>query len=151
MSWADGRLYVEVKDMDPAATVAEAERAGLLPRVFFWSPDPARLGKLRGLSDDVAIMVERASFSGIMTAVDALRPTIIQFDAEHDDLGEIETCRKAGVAPMIKYFGSDPDIFEKIIRLRPALINLDRPDVFLVAYRIVTDHGRPAGQTKTGA
>src|SRR6266704_2478997 len=50
---ADGRLYVEVKDTDPAVTVAEAERTGLLPRVFFWSPDPARLGKLRGLSDDV--------------------------------------------------------------------------------------------------
>jgi glycerophosphoryl diester phosphodiesterase len=147
---ADGRLYVEVKDMDPAVTVAEAERAGLLPRVFFWSPDPARLGKLRGLSDDVPVMAERGSFSSIVETIDALRPTIIQLDAEHDDLGEIETCRKAGVAPMIKYFGSDPAIFEKIIRLRPALINLDRPDVFLSAYWIVTGQGRPVGQTIAG-
>jgi glycerophosphoryl diester phosphodiesterase len=43
---------------------------------------------------------------------------------------------------MIKYFGSDPAIFQKIIRLRPALINLDRPDVFLAAYRIVAGQGR---------
>lgn len=147
---ADGRLYVEVKDTDPAVTVAEAERAGLLPRVFFWSPDPARLGKLRGLSDDVPVMAERGSFSSIVEAVDALRPTIIQFDAEHDDLGEIETCRRAGVAPMVKYFGSDPAIFERIIRLRPALINLDRPDVFLAVYWIVTGQGRPVGQTIAG-
>jgi hypothetical protein len=105
---ADGRLYIEVKDTDPAVTVAAAARAGLLSRVFFWSPDPARLGKLRGLSDDVPVMAERGSFSSIVEAVDALRPNIIQFDAEHDDLGEIETCRKAGVAPMIKYFGPIP-------------------------------------------
>jgi glycerophosphoryl diester phosphodiesterase len=148
---ADGRLYVEVKDTDPAATVAAAERAGLLPRVFFWSPDPVRLGKLRGLSDDVAIMVERDSFSSIIAAVDALRPTIIQFDAEHDDLGEIETCRQAGVVPMVKYFGSDPAVFERIIRLRPSLINLDRPDVFVAAYWIVTGQGRPARQIVAGA
>jgi glycerophosphoryl diester phosphodiesterase len=144
---ADGRLYVEVKDTDPAVTVAAAERAGLLPRVFFWSPDPVRLRKLRSLSDDVAIMVERGSFSSIMAAVDALRPTIIQFDAEHDDLAEIETCRNAGVVPMIKYFGSDPVIFERIIRLRPALINLDRPDVYLAAHWVVTGQGRPVRQT----
>jgi glycerophosphoryl diester phosphodiesterase len=144
---ADGRLYVEVKDTDPAVTLAEVRRAGVLPRVFFWSPDPARLIKLRGLSDDVAVMAERGSFSSIVEAVDALRPSIIQFDAEHDDLGEIETCRKAGVAPMIKYFGSDPAIFETIIRLRPALINLDRPDVFLAAYSIVTGQGRPIART----
>lgn len=147
---ADGRLYVEVKDTDPAVTVTAAERAGFLPRVFFWSPDPTRLGKLRGLSDDVAIMVERGSFSSIMEAVDALRPNIIQYDAEHDDLGEIETCREAGLVPMIKYFGSDPAIFERIIRLRPALINLDRPDVFLAAYWIVTGQGRPDRQTIAG-
>jgi glycerophosphoryl diester phosphodiesterase len=95
-------------------------------------------------------MAERGSFSSIVEAIDALRPTIIQFDAEHDDLGEIETCRKAGVAPMIKYFGSDPAIFESIIRLRPALINLDRPDVFLVAYWIVTGQARPVGQAIAG-
>jgi glycerophosphoryl diester phosphodiesterase len=147
---ADGRLYVEVKDTDPAATVAAAEQAGLLPRVFFWSPDPARLRKLRGISNDVAIMVERDSFSSITAAVDALRPTIIQFDAEHDDLGEIETCRKAGIVPMIKYFGSDPAIFESIIRLRPSLINLNRPDVFLAAYWVVTGQGRPVRQAIAG-
>ncbi len=147
---ADGRLYVEVKDTDPAVTVAEAERTGLLPRVFFWSPDPARLGKLRGLPDEVQVMAERGSFSSIEETVETLRPTIIQFDAEHDDLGEMDACRKAGVAPMIKYFGSDPAIFERIIRLRPALINLDRPDVFLAAYWIVTGQGKPVRQTIAG-
>ena len=51
---------------------------------------------------------------------------------------------------MIKYFGSDPAIFERIIRLRPSLINLDRPDVFLAAYWIVTGQGRPVRQTIAG-
>ncbi|SDR55584.1 glycerophosphoryl diester phosphodiesterase [Rhizobiales bacterium GAS191] len=134
---ADGRLYVEVKDTDPAATVAEVKRAGLLSRVFFWSPDPSRLAELRRLSDDMQIMVERESFSSVHEAIQILRPTIVQFEAEMSVPSEIEACRRAGVAPMVKYFGSDEGVFERIIRLKPALINLNRPDIFLAAYASV--------------
>ena len=51
---AEGYLYVEIKDADPAATLAEIERVGILSRVFFWSADATLLFALRALSGDGA-------------------------------------------------------------------------------------------------
>jgi glycerophosphoryl diester phosphodiesterase len=138
---AEGQLYIEIKDADPAATLAEVRRMGMLPRVFFWSPDATRLAALRESSHEARIMVERNSFAAIRDAIEALRPAIIQFDAVSDDLGEIDDCRRAGISAMVKYFGVDPAVFERIIRLKPDMINLDRPDVFLAAYARVIDNG----------
>ena len=67
-----------------------------------------------------------------------LRPAIVQFDSAHDDLGEIGACRQAGIAAMVKYFGADLAVFERIIRLKPDMINLDRADIFVAAYAKVT-------------
>ena len=145
LAGADGRLYIEIKNADPAAVVAKVDNAGLLPRVFFWSPCPARLAALRDLPEDVRIMVERSSFPAIQDAIEALRPAVIQFDAMHDDLREIAACRRLGVAAMIKYFGADPAVFERLIRTKPDLINLDRPDVYLAAYARVTDQALDYG------
>jgi glycerophosphoryl diester phosphodiesterase len=131
---AEGQLYVEIKDADPATTLAEVERAGILSRVFFWSADATLLLALRALSGEARIMVERDKFATIREAVEAIRPAIVQFDLVHDDLGAIDACRQAGIAAMVKYFGADPAVFERIIRLKPDMINLDRADIFVAAY-----------------
>jgi glycerophosphoryl diester phosphodiesterase len=135
---AEGQLYVEIKDADPTTTLAEVERAGILSRVFFWSADATLLLALRALSGEARIMVERDKFATIREAVEAIRPAIVQFDLVHDDPREIDACRQAGIAAMVKYFGADPAVFERIIRLKPDMINLDRADVFLAAYAKVT-------------
>ena len=135
---AEGYLYVEIKDADPAATLAEIERVGILSRVFFWSADATLLFALRALSGEARILVERDNFATIRDAIEALRPAIVQFDSAHDDLGEIGACRQAGISAMVKYFGADPDVFEWIIRLKPDMINLDRADIFVAAYAKVT-------------
>ena len=135
---AEGQLYIEIKDADPAATLAEVERMGVLHRVFFFSTDATRLAELRSFSGDVRIMVERDQFPTIQDAVEALRPAIVQFNWAHDDLEVIGDCREAGIAAMVKYFGADAAVFERIIRLKPDMINIDRPDVFLAAYAKVT-------------
>jgi glycerophosphoryl diester phosphodiesterase len=110
----------------------------ICPESFFGSADATRLFALRALSDDARIMVERDNFVTIGEAIEALRPAIVQFDSAHDDLGEIGACREAGIAAMVKYFGADPAVFERIIRLNPDMINLDRPDIFVAAYAKVT-------------
>ena len=132
---ADGQLYIEIKDADPAATLAEVERMGMLARVFFWSPDATRLAAIRSLSGDARIMVERDNFPTIRDAIEALRPAIVQFDWANDDLEEIDDCHEAGIAAMVKYFGADATVFERIIRLKPDMINVDQPEVFLATYR----------------
>jgi glycerophosphoryl diester phosphodiesterase len=139
----EGQLYIDFKDADPAATVAEINRMGMLTRVFFSSSDAIQLAALRGLSDDVRIMVERNNFATLRNATEALMSVIVQFDWVNDNLEEIGDCRQAGVATMVKYFGADPAVFERIIRRKPDIINLDRPDVFLVTYAKVT--GRAFG------
>lgn len=133
-----GQLYIDIKDADPTATVAEVNRMGMLARVFFSSSDALQLAALRALSDDVRIMVERNNFATLRNAIEAPRPAIVQFDWVNDDLEGIDDCRQAGVVTMVKYFGADPGVFERIIRRKPDLINLDRPDVFLVTYAKVT-------------
>jgi glycerophosphoryl diester phosphodiesterase len=134
----EGQLYVEIKDADPARTLAEVERAGILSRIFFWSADATLLFALRGLSGRARIMVERDSFATIRDAIEVLRPAIVQFHSAQDDLGEIDRCRRARVTAMVKYFGADPAVFEHIIRLKPDMINVDRADIFLAAYAKVT-------------
>lgn len=134
----EGQLYIDFKGADPAATVAEVNRMGMLARVFFSSSDATQLAALRGLSDDVRIMVERNNFATLRDATEALRPAIVQFDWVNDNLDEIGDCHQAGVATMVKYFGADRAVFERVIRRKPDIINLDRPDVFLVAYANVT-------------
>ena len=138
---ADGHLYIEIKDADPSVVLAEVERARMLSRVFFWSPDARLLSRLRRLSGDVRIMVERGAFATLGDAIQALRPAVVQWDWERDDPREIEACRWAGVAAMVKYFGSDRRAFANVIHLKPDLINLDRPDVFLAAYAATTGAG----------
>ena len=143
---AEGQLYIEIKDADPSLVLAEVELARMLSRVFFWSPDAKLLSRLRRLSGDARIMVERAAFATPDDAIQALHPAVVQWDWERDDAGEIATWRRAGVAAMVKYFGSERRDFVNIINLKPDLINLDRPDVFLAAYAAVTGAG---GQQST--
>jgi len=138
---AEGQLYIEIKDADPSVVLAEVERARMLSRVFFWSPDAKLLSRLRRLSGDARIMVERGAFATLGDAIQALHPAVVQWDWERDDAGEIATWRRAGVAAMVKYFGSERRDFVNIINLKPDLINLDRPDVFLAAYAAVTGAG----------
>ena len=85
-----------------------------------------------------AIWSSATTLPRIRDAIEALRPVIVQFDSAHDDLGEIGACRQAGIAAMVKYFGADPAVFERIIRLKPDMINLDRADIFVAAYAKVT-------------
>jgi glycerophosphoryl diester phosphodiesterase len=147
---AEGQLYIEIKDADPAATLAEVERMDILRRVFFWSPDATRLAVLRSLSDDLRIMVKRNNFPTIRDAVEALRPAIVQFNWARDDRKGIDDCHEAGIAVMVKYFGANTAVFERIIRLKPDMINLDRPDVFLATYAKVTGKALGASLSKAG-
>ncbi|MBB5752262.1 glycerophosphodiester phosphodiesterase family protein [Prosthecomicrobium pneumaticum] len=133
----DGGLYVEVKAGDAAAIVAMVEAAGALPRSFFWSPDPAIRAALRALGPKVRLMAQRTPYPSLDAAIAAEGAAIVEFDPDCDDLGEIAACRTQGAEAMIKYFGADPAEMARLIRLRPDRMNLDRPDIFLAAYRAV--------------
>ena len=117
--------------------IACVEKAGALDRCIFWSPSKKILRGLRAVSPAARLMAPRTPYANLDAAIADYGAAIVEFDAEVDDLDEIETCRARGVEAMIKYFGDDRAEMERLIRLRPDRVNIDRPDIFLAGYRTV--------------
>jgi glycerophosphoryl diester phosphodiesterase len=130
-----GGLYIEVKEGSAAAIVSVVEKARALDRCFFWSPVETIRRELRAVSRDVRLMVQRSPYSSLEAAIAACDAAIVEFDPEADDLSEIPDCRARNVESMIKYFGGDRSEMARLLRFRPARVNIDRPDIFLAAYR----------------
>lgn len=126
------KLYIENKSVAPEKLVAAVEALDFLDDCFFWSADPALLAGMRAASP-------RARIKAGLNDPETLAPAIIEMEME-DYLIHAPAVAARGVVPMLQYFGDDPAMFEKVVAIRPALINLDRADLLLASLRCSATH-----------
>lgn len=74
-------------------------------------------------------MVRRQDHPSLEAALDALSPGMIEFLPD-DPLHEIAALRGSHIRRMVAYMGRDPAVFDRLIDLRPDLVNLDKPFAF---------------------
>ncbi|SLN75092.1 glycerophosphodiester phosphodiesterase family protein [Roseisalinus antarcticus] len=126
----DGGLYLELKDAAPGQVWAAVQAAGLEQRCFFWSFDMDLLRALRQDSAAARIMVRREDHPSLDVALATLAPAIIEFRPDAD-AAEVAALRDGPVASMIAYMGRDGDVFDRIVDMRPDMVNLDQPFAFV--------------------
>jgi glycerophosphoryl diester phosphodiesterase len=127
---SSGGLYIELKAAEPYAVLEAVRAADMLGRCFFGCTDPAVMRALRALSADAILMARRCDFESLEAAIADCNSQIIELDVNQDDLGEIEACRRLGVATMIYDQTHQIEQLEALAALSPDYVNLDRPDMF---------------------
>ena len=130
-----GRLYIEPKQVDPAALLSAVQEAGMMDRCFFGSVEPQTMRDLRRLSPDAMLMARRCDFGSLEAAIADSRSQIVEFDSAVDDLDELEDCRRLGVRSMVHDRARDLASMDRLVDIGPDLVNLDRPDLFKRAMR----------------
>ncbi len=128
----DRRLYIENKCVPPDEVLAVVEEEGFLDRCFFWSPDDALQDELRARSQHARIKVNLGRYSSVAELRDHLNPAICELGVD-DYSAARDELEAAGIVPMMQYFGDDPAVFDRIVDLRPRMLNLDRSDLLRAA------------------
>lgn len=128
------RMYIENKCADPEKIVALVEAMGFADRCFHWSPDQELQARMRAISPTARIKSSRDHYPSMAALREHLSPAIaeILFEAYERHAPDAE---RLGLVPMLHYFGDEPAVFEKIVALRPPMINLNRADLLLAALR----------------
>ena len=144
LQMARGRcgIYIEVKHADAEALLETVKAQNMLEHCFFWSPDTKILHWLRQQSPEIILIVPRRKYSSVAEAVKEYDAQIIEFNAEKDDLSEIDQCHALGVRSMIHSTSSDWDDLGTYLKCKPDLVNLDYPNRFkiLASYPRVRRH-----------
>lgn len=125
----DARAYLELKSAPPGPVLERVKQTGMLDRVFFWSFNRDSLRELRGLSADALIMARREDYGSLSETLLDYRANVVEFRPDADPL-EIATLRGSAIMSMVAYMGSDTDVFDQILMMRPDLFNLDHPFTF---------------------
>lgn len=128
------QMYIENKCADPRKIAALVEAMGFAESCFHWSPDPQLHAEMRRVSPFARIKSSLAHYPDLVALRDHLAPQIVEIELDAYQAHEAEA-RALGLVPMLHYFGDDPSAFEKIIALRPPMINLNRADLLLAALR----------------
>ncbi|WP_449396900.1 glycerophosphodiester phosphodiesterase [Devosia riboflavina] len=128
------QMLIENKDADPESILAIVDAMGFADHCVHSSPDAALRAQLRSLSPDVRTMSRRIDYSSLTALKADLEPEIveIEFDTYAADHQE---ALALGLTPMLKYFGSDPAVFDQIVDFGPAMVNLDHASLLLDALR----------------
>lgn len=129
------RMYIENKSVPVDRLLPLVEEMDFLEDCFFWSGNPKLQSDMRAASPRARIKANIIHHGGSFDAmVEALRPDICEIQPA-DWPREAPLCRRAGIVPMLQYFGDDPAVFDDIAALRPEMVNLDRADLLLAAIR----------------
>lgn len=128
------RLYIENKCVDAEKLVASVAEAGFLEHSFFWSPDPGLLERMRAVSPGARIKANPQDYGSLAEMRARLDPAIAEIPLERY-AAEAPRLAGSGIVPMMQYFGDDPAVFDRIVEMRPPMLNLDRSDLLLAAAR----------------
>lgn len=128
------QIYIENKSADPARILALVDAMGFADQCFHWSADDALQARIRDLSPTARIKSTGARYPSLQALRDHLAPAIVELPFEAYQR-EAAAAERFDLVPMLHYFGDDPALFDKIIALRPPMINLDRADLLLAALR----------------
>lgn len=139
----DRGIYIEIKDADPLAVLAEVQAADMLDRCFFWGWDYDGLRAIKSAEPLARVMTRRMDFDRLDACFAAFEPAIIEYDST-DDWSDMKAARHFGAAIMICYMGRDPAMMDRVIAARPDIVNID--DMFLFRSRLeaagLKTHGR---------
>ena len=130
----DRQMYIENKSADPAKILALVEEMDFARDCFHWSGNHALHVKIRELSPTARIKSNGAGYTDLQALKAHLDPALIEIHAERY-VQDAPAAERLNIVPMMQYFGDDPEIFDKIVALRPPMINLDRADLLLAAFR----------------
>ncbi|WP_271274297.1 glycerophosphodiester phosphodiesterase [Aliamphritea hakodatensis] len=127
-----GKLYIELKGASPEKVLAAVNAESFIEDCFFWSFSADKLQQLRRLSPQARIMAREEDFSEITAARDSINAWVIEVLVRDGvDLAALAAqVEEAGCQLMFCYQGDDPDVFTRLIDLRPALINQRHPEIF---------------------
>lgn len=128
------RMYIENKCADPGRIVALVDAMGFAGDCFHWSADAALHATMREVSPTARIKSSLAHYPDLQALQQHLAPAIVELELAAFERHAAEAVR-LGMVPMLHYFGDEPAVFEKIIALRPPMINLNRADLLLAALR----------------
>ena len=128
------QMYIENKSADPAKIIALVESKGFADQCFHWSANRQLQAELRRVSPGARIKSSRHHYPDMASLQAHLAPEIVEIDVE-DYPAQADAATALGLVPMLHYFGDDPAVFEKIIALRPPMVNLNRIDLLLSALR----------------
>jgi len=126
------KLYIENKSVDAEKLVRFVAKEDFLADCFFWSGNPALQEGMRNASPDARIKASLCDYGGVDEMKAHLAPAIAEIFFE-DYRSVADAAIRAGMTPMLQYFGDDPAVFAEIAALRPPMINLDRADLLLRA------------------
>lgn len=128
------QMYIENKSADPAKIIALVDAMGFANHCFHWSGNDALQAEMRAVSPTARIKSGHGHYPDMVTLQRHLTPAIVEilFDVYGQHADEAV---QLGMVPMLQYFGDDPRIFEKIVAVRPPMINLERADLLLAALR----------------
>ncbi|MGB1236696.1 MAG: glycerophosphodiester phosphodiesterase [Pseudomonadales bacterium] len=124
-------LYIELKGADAAKVLEQVKAQHFLVDCFFWSFDHAKLERIRELDVNANIMLRSQDFPSVREARDSLAASVIEIEVSSPNLErEIADTRDLGCSVMLCYQGSDRAVFERIVGLKPDLLNLNRADLW---------------------
>lgn len=134
------QLYIENKSADPDRIIALLEAMGFADRCFHWSADPELHARMREISPTARIKSSLIHYPDMVALKDHLAPELVELDFE-TYADDAPNALALGLVPMLHYFGDDPVAFEKIVALRPPMVNLNRADLLLAALRRAAGEG----------
>lgn len=125
----DGRAYLEFKSAPPELVLEAVKTADLLGRVFFWSFNRDYLVELRKISPTATIMARRQDYPSLDETIADFGANIVEF-LPKADVFDVAALRGSAVKSMVAYNGSDTAVFDRILDMRPDLVNLNAPFAF---------------------
>jgi len=125
----EGKAYLELKSAPPALVWDQVTDSGMQDRCFFWSFDRDYLLELRAISDDAKIMARRQDYPDLQTALNDYSADLIEF-LPNESADEVAELSGSATTSMLAYGGKDPAVFDRLMEMRPNLVNLDQPFAF---------------------
>jgi len=123
-SWSR-QLYIEIKDADPKAVVAQVEAADFMDNCFFWSFDTDNLRIIRDHHTDAKLMARLEDYASLEECLQDLRPSIVEFNTSNANANDFALVRSAGGRVMAAYMGNDPGIMKNMLNLQPDMVNIN--------------------------
>jgi glycerophosphoryl diester phosphodiesterase len=129
--------YVDVKDADPQAVLAELEKHGMLEEAVIYSGSNEVLATMAALSPDARIMPEVDSMQDLRSATAMLHPKVVAMEWKGFSEDLVKRVRDSGAEVFLDLLGAG-DTPEGVLRAIAAGVGgvqTDDPDMVLGAMR----------------
>ncbi|MCV6548169.1 MAG: glycerophosphodiester phosphodiesterase family protein [Cohaesibacter sp.] len=140
-------LYIEIKQANAQKVLDVVQQMDFMPHCFFWSFDWSCITQMRSLSKEAQLMARSLDFHTPQQAVESVQADIIEINMNEDVEALVLAARKTKARIMLCYMGEEVAIFERIIDLKPDMINVNQSHIWKeVWFKHCQKHQQIAGQ-----